>query len=111
MSLELPQAVDFYFTSITLKGKSPETVLWHRKKLPAFAQFLQQQGHTLQQMLGDSDIERVTRSRAIRLCESTLQGQQAIGGCEQIYGKEWRGLLYDGEMIFLTSTISRLCGN
>jgi hypothetical protein len=32
---------------MTLEGKSPETVLWHRKKLPAFAQFLQQQGHSL----------------------------------------------------------------
>jgi site-specific recombinase XerD len=47
MSLELPQAVDYFCTSMTLEGKSPETVLWHRKKLPAFAQFLQQQGHSL----------------------------------------------------------------
>ncbi len=47
MSLELPQAVDYFCTSMTLEGKSLETALWHRKKLPAFAQFLQQQGHTL----------------------------------------------------------------
>jgi site-specific recombinase XerD len=47
MTLELPQAVDYFCTSLTLEGKSPETVLWHRKKLPAFVQFLQQQGHSL----------------------------------------------------------------
>lgn len=32
---------------MALEGRNPETVLWHRKKLPAFAQFLQQQGHAL----------------------------------------------------------------
>jgi len=29
---------------LTLEGKSPETILWHRKKLTAFATFLQNGG-------------------------------------------------------------------
>ncbi|MBN1887181.1 MAG: tyrosine-type recombinase/integrase [Thermoflexales bacterium] len=40
VQLTLDQAVDHYLTAITLEGKSPETVLWHRKKLTRFAAFM-----------------------------------------------------------------------
>ena len=47
MELTLPQAIDYYLTALTLEGKSPETILWHRKKLTAFATFLQNGGAPL----------------------------------------------------------------
>jgi site-specific recombinase XerD len=47
MKLELPQAIDYFLTTLTLEGKSPRTILWHRKKLPAFAKFLRDSGRSL----------------------------------------------------------------
>lgn len=47
MKLEIPQAIDYFVTAMTLEGKSPYTVLWHRKKLPAFAKFSQDSGCSL----------------------------------------------------------------
>jgi hypothetical protein len=77
MKLELPQAIDYFTTAMTLEGKSPYTVLWHRKKLPAFAKFLQDSGHSLK--VGDLAVEdarafikhlmeRTTRCRAGTRC-------------------------------------------
>ncbi len=40
MELTLPQAVDYFLTAPTLEGKSPATLLWHRKKLTAFSVFI-----------------------------------------------------------------------
>ncbi|MBN1887194.1 MAG: tyrosine-type recombinase/integrase [Thermoflexales bacterium] len=42
--LMLNQAIDYYLTAITLEGKSPETVVWHRKKLTKFSAFIQNGG-------------------------------------------------------------------
>ena len=33
MELTLPRALDNYMTALTLEDKSPETILWYRKKL------------------------------------------------------------------------------
>ena len=44
MELTLPQAVDYFLTALTLEGKSPATLLWHRKKLTAFSVFIQNGG-------------------------------------------------------------------
>ena len=44
MELTLPRAIDNHLTTLTLEGKSPETVLWYRKKLAAFAKFMQNGG-------------------------------------------------------------------
>ena len=44
MELTLPQAVDYFLTALTLEGKSPATLLWHRKKLTAFSAFIQNGG-------------------------------------------------------------------
>ncbi len=55
MKLELPQAIDYFVTAMTLEGKSPYTVLWHRKKLPGFAKFLQDSGRSLK--VGDLTVE------------------------------------------------------
>ena len=55
MKLELPQAIDYFVTAMTLEGKSPYTVLWHRKKLPGFANFLQDSGRSLK--VGDLTVE------------------------------------------------------
>ena len=44
MELTLPQAVDYFLTALTLEGKSPATLLWHRKKLTAFSVFIQNSG-------------------------------------------------------------------
>jgi hypothetical protein len=55
MKLELPQAIDYFVTAMTLEGKSLYTVLWHRKKLPAFAKFLQNSGRSLK--VGDLAVE------------------------------------------------------
>jgi len=44
MELTLPQAIDYYLTALTLEGKSPATILWHRKKLTTFARFMQNGG-------------------------------------------------------------------
>ncbi len=53
--LEIPQATDYFVTAMTLEGKSPYTVLSHRKKLPAFAKFLQDSGRSLK--VGDLTVE------------------------------------------------------
>lgn len=37
----LAQAIQNYLTVIKLEGKSPATIRWHRKKLGAFLDFLQ----------------------------------------------------------------------
>jgi hypothetical protein len=47
LKIELPQAIDCFLTAMTLEGKSPYTIWWHRKKLPGFSKFLQQRGHSL----------------------------------------------------------------
>ena len=47
MAVTVNQAVDNYLTDLALEGKSPETILWHRKKLSAFCQFLQNGGDPL----------------------------------------------------------------
>jgi hypothetical protein len=39
LKIELPQAIDYFLTTMTLEGKSPFTILWHCKKLPGFAKF------------------------------------------------------------------------
>ena len=44
MELTLPQAVDYFLTALTLEGKSPATLLWHRKKLTAFSAFVRNGG-------------------------------------------------------------------
>ena len=44
MELTLPRAIDNYMTALTLEGKSPETILWYRKKLTRFATFMQDGG-------------------------------------------------------------------
>ena len=86
MSLELPQAIDYFCTSMTLEGKSPETIVWHRKKLPAFAQFLQQRGHSLKVIDLDLDdarsfikdlMERKTRYSA-HVLRKEIEGGLAI---------------------------------
>jgi len=47
MAVTVNQAVDNYLTDLALEGKSPETILWHRKKLSAFCRFLQNGGDPL----------------------------------------------------------------
>ena len=44
MGLGLPLAIDYSLTALTLEGKSPATILWHRKKLTTFARFMQDGG-------------------------------------------------------------------
>ena len=44
MELTVPQAVDYFLTALTLEGKSPATLLWHRKKLTAFSAFVRNGG-------------------------------------------------------------------
>jgi len=44
MELTLPRAIENYTTALTLEGKSPETILWYRKKLTGLAAFMQYGG-------------------------------------------------------------------
>jgi hypothetical protein len=40
IELTLPRAIDNYMTTLTLEGKSPETILWYCKKLTHFVTFV-----------------------------------------------------------------------
>ena len=40
----LTEAIDYYLTALALEGKSPETIVWYRKKLTCFAVFTQDGG-------------------------------------------------------------------
>lgn len=44
MELTLARAKENFLAALTLEGKSPETVLWHNKKLSAFLTFMQPRG-------------------------------------------------------------------
>jgi len=40
----LTEAIDYYLTALAMEGKSPETIVWYRKKLTCFAVFMQNGG-------------------------------------------------------------------
>ena len=44
MELTLARAKENYLANLTLEGKSPETVVWHNKKLSAFLDFMEADG-------------------------------------------------------------------
>lgn len=44
MELTLARAKENYLANLTLEGKSPETVVWHNKKLSAFLGFMEADG-------------------------------------------------------------------
>jgi hypothetical protein len=84
MKLELPQAIDYFTTAMTLEGKSPYTVLWHRKKLPAFAKFLQDSGNSLH------GCRRCWIMRLGELCDPTSPHPNTAGAARHL-----RALLQD----------------
>lgn len=44
MEITLARAKENFLAALTLEGRSPETVVWHEKKLSAFLRFLQTNG-------------------------------------------------------------------
>ena len=44
MDLTFARAKENFLAALALEGKSPETILWHNKKLSAFLSFMQPNG-------------------------------------------------------------------
>lgn len=63
MSITLNQAVENYLTELALEGKSPDTILWHRKKLTALCAFMKNGGEPpLIRDLTIDDVKSVVKS-------------------------------------------------